>query len=215
MSTTAPDINDLALLNEPVQGLDPNAQAEDFFKQSLMDDGDHQAVLTLGQDNVSHDRQRDKSTGEKTGDVYIKAHLMAKIDDPGDASNGMVAFDRVTSIVFGSKGTSALHAVMAMAGAAIPPALTKGEIIEFVKRELSTPRRITITTEWEAQVEDQSKAKGSRDRYKVVLTGQKRFPKLLGPDGQETGKHDPEGVVDPVLGKASTQVRIIRYAPAR
>ena len=215
-SSTAPDINDLDLLREVPVGIDANADPEDFFKQSLIDDGDHQFVLTLGNDGVSYDKQRDKGTGAKTGSVYVKAHIMLKVDDPGDPANGLVCFDRLNSIVFGSKGNSALHAVMALIGNPIPPGESIGGIIEFVKATLAQPQRIQATTEWEAQVEDSTKPKGSKERYRVVLKGQARFPKLLGPGGEDLGKYDHDGVVEPSTGlKATTQVRVIRYSRAK
>lgn len=214
MTSTAPDINDLSLLNEPVEGLDPNARSEDFFKVSLPDDGDHLCVMTLGNDGVTHDRQRDKSSADKTGSVYIKAHVALKIQDPSDPADGMMLFDRLTSIVFSSKGTSALHAVMDVAGFPLGAQLTKGEIIEAVKVALAQSPRVKVTSQWEAQVEDQTKIKGSKDRYRTVVKGQARMPKVLDDAGNETG-HYAQEVHEPGTGLLATaQARVIRYAKA-
>lgn len=215
MSTTAPDINNMNLRDEVPAGIDYNADPEDFFKQELILDGDHQCVMTLGNDGVTITKQRDKQTGEKTGATFVQAHVMLKVDDPQDPSNGLVCFDRLSTIVFGSKSNSALHAVMKLTGNEIPPGATFGAIEDHVKGVLAAPQRITVTTEWEAQVEDTTKAKGSRERYRVVVHGMARFPKALNGDGQDTGKHDPE-ISEPGTGlKASTQVRVLRYSRAK
>ena len=220
-STTAPDINDLSLLNEACEGISTSADPGEFFRVPLPSDGDHVAVLALGQDGVSHDTQK---TGEAAGRVYVKAHLALKIEDPQDPANGLMLFDRVNSIVFESKGTSRLHGVMYMAGVPLDPRLSKGEIIEKVKVELAQSPRVKVTSQWQASAKAQTQEeadKASTLKYKknckvgdyyTFLKGMRNFPSIT----DDAGVHYSPEVANPLTGEVVTaQAQVVKYAPAQ
>ena len=206
----APDINALELANEVIDVGD-ESRAEDFYRLTLPDDGEHLATLSLGQDGVSTRRQKDKSTGSRTGAAFVMAHIAAKIDS-ANGHPGMTAFDRPTSIVFESKGTSALQAMMTQIDAPIPRGIAAPQVEDHIKVTMAQAPRVKVTTRWVAQYEDTSKPEGSKDRYVEVRKGQANFPPILDDQGQPTGRYETE-FVDPKSGKeCTTQARIVKYA---
>ena len=205
-----PDINELQLRNEMMPEVDGTVQPEDFFAPPLPDDGEHQAVLRLGDRSTKIKRQKDKETQQPTGNAFVEAHVMAKIlDDAGVET--ITVFDNPNSVVMQSSRTSRLHMVLRAAGFELPERPSFGEFEEFTKVALDQTPHVTITTQWQAQVNRGTKEKPV---YKDVLTGQKNFKKILDADGNWTGKYDPE-VMDPESHqKVRAIARIVRYGIA-
>lgn len=199
-----PDINDLDLLSEPVE-VDGSIPAEDFFSVPLPDDGDHIAVLSLGDRGVKPARQRDKNTGQQTGAAFLNVHVVAKLQND-DGTEGLTVFDNPTSIVM-QNGQSKLHAILAICGAEVPPRTDLGNLKQITENTLAQKPRVKIYTQWEASID-----RGA-GKWDTVLKGQKRFPPLYDDDGNAIpGKYNPE-VEDPKTGiKVRAQVRVLRYA---
>lgn len=206
------DINDPSLLNEPVE-VDGAANSEEFFIPQLPDDGDHLAILELGQRGIKVDRQREGDQRAKTGKPFLNVHLAGTLLDDAGNKAGM-AFDQVTSVLMPNSGTSKLHAILDLAGFPASARSTLGDLLNHVEAVMAQSPKVTVTTQWEAQAEDQSKPKDSRERYYTVLRGQKKFPPVLDGDGNPTGKYNPE-VEDPKTGEiVRAQVRVTRYKRA-
>lgn len=207
-----PDINSLDLLNEVVE-VTSTASAEEFFAPPIPEDGDHKAVLHLGDRGIKVDKQREGKNGPKTGPAYLNVHNQAKIlSDSGE--EGLSVFDSLTSIVMQSAGTSRLHAVLEVAGDPAPARCSLGELKAhteaFYAQSAQFP--VGITTQWEAQVNDGTQ---TDPKYRTVLKGMKKFPPVLDDQGNPTGKYNPE-VEDPKTGqKVRAQARIIKYFKVR
>jgi len=202
-----PDINELQLRNEMMPEVDGSVQPEDFFSPPLPDDGEHAEVLRLGDRGTKIKRQKDPETGQLTGAAYIEAHIMAKIlDEEGEET--ITVFDNPNSVVMQSTRTSRLHMVLKAARFDLPERPSFGDFEEFVKVALAQVPQVTITTQWQAQIN-----RGTREKpdYKNLLTGQRNFKKILDADGNWTGKYDPE-VIDPESHqKVRAIARITRY----
>lgn len=198
----APDINDLDLRNEMLPDVDGNADPEEFFRVPILPDGKHVGVMVKGDKGVKINKQKDKDTGQRTGPIYVVAHVQLKSED----DDGSV-FDYLTSLIF--RGNSSLHAALALAGHEIPSrGVTAAQAVEAVEAALAQSPRVGFVTEWEAQVND-----GTKDApdYRTVLKGMKKFPPVLDDAGQPTGKYSPE-VTDPKSGQPATaQARVKSY----
>jgi hypothetical protein len=200
------DINETDLLRQEVE-TDSSADPNKFFAPPLLDDGEYDAVLEVGDRGITVTQQKDKSTQQKTGPAFLTIHLHAKtVDAAGNA--GLGAFDNPTSIVMQSQGTSKLAVILQLIGVNIPGRCSLGELKELAERALAQSPRIKITTRWEAQV------KLADGTYQTVRTGQRNFPPELDGEGKPTGRYSPE-VTDPKSGLSATaQVRIQKYAKA-
>lgn len=205
-----PDINSLDLLNEVVE-VTSTASAEDFFAPPIPEDGDHTAVLHLGDRGIKVDKQRESKNGPKTGPAYLNVHMQAKIlSDSGE--EGLSVFDSLTSIVMQSAGTSRLHAVLAVAADPAPARCSLGELKDHVEKFLAQGPQVGVTTQWEAQVNDGT---AERPDYRTVVKGMRKFPPMLDESGNPTGKYNPE-IVDPKTGqKVRAQARITKYFKVR
>jgi len=200
------DINDLSLLQEVVE-VDGQARSEEFFQPPIPDDGEHEAILHLGDRGVTIGRQKDKASGQKTGVGFVNVHVQAKIlNDQGQ--EGMSVFDNLTTIIMG--GLSRLHATMDMAGSRLPDRATLEEIRELATTWLAQNPRVRITTQWLAEVNRGSKEKPD---YAVIAKGQRRFPPIVDEETQlPTGKYSRD-VTDPKTGDlVSAQVKVVKYA---
>jgi hypothetical protein len=205
-----PDINDLALMNEVIEA-DGSVSADEFFAPPLPDDGDHQAVLYLGERGVSVSRQKDPKTKQKTGPAFLNVHLMAKILDPQTGQEGLTVFDNPTSIIM-NNGSSKLHAILGLIGESVPGRMTIQDLKELAERALAQTPRIGLTTQWEAQANH-----GTKDApdYETLIKGQKRFPPIYDEQGNPSGRFEAE-VTDPKTGeKVRAQARVIRYSRAK
>lgn len=212
-----PDINNLDLLNESVE-VSGDVTPESFFSPPILDDGEHEAILHLGDRGIKADRQADKVTGLKTGPGYLNVHLQAKtVDDAGNERIG--CFDNPTSIVMQSVGTSRLHMILDAAGHKAPNNISLGELKEHTELALAQSPKVKIATQWEAsaKVETQGQADASGTaigKYYTFLKGQKKFPPVLDENGNPTGKFQTQ-VQDPKTGLVgNAQVRIVKYARA-
>lgn len=206
------DINSLELLNEPVE-VDGSVNSEEFFRPPLPDDGDHLAIVTLGDRGIKVDRQREGDARTKSGKPFLNVHLaLALIGDTG-AKEGM-AFDQVTSVLMPNTGTTKLHAILDLCGDPAPPRCTLGELLSHAEATFAQNPQVIVTTQWEARAEDTSKSEGSKDRYYTVLKGQHKFPPLTDDSGEPTGKYNPE-VADPKSGEVvRANIRVTRYKRA-
>lgn len=194
-----PDINDLDLLNEVVEV--GEGDAEEFFQAPLPDDGEHVAVLHLGDRGVTIARQRNKQTGDRTGAGFVNVHLVARILS-SSGEEGIAVFDNPTSIVMQS-GMSKLHAILDIVGSPAPHRSTLQELKEHVEAVLAQSPQVGIVTQWEAQIN-----RGTKDspNYVTLLKGQKRFP-----FNDDTNKWSPD-VEDPETSEMiRAQARILRY----
>ncbi len=206
----APDINLMDLTAEPIEvSGDAVAAAQEFFAPPLPDDGDHLAILRLGDRGIKADRQRD-SVGQKTGAIFLNAHLALKIlDDTGKET--MTVFDTVTSIAMQGSGISRLQSVLVMAGYAdeVRAARNLADLKALLERASQESPRVGITTRWEAQVNAGTKDKPD---YQNVAVGQRKFPPMLGENGEPVpGKYNAE-VKDPKSGETvRAQARITKY----
>lgn len=206
------DINALELLNEPVE-VDGSVNSEEFFRPPLPDDGDHLARLTLGDRGIKVDRQREGESRAKTGKPFLQVHLAEELIDDTGAKVGTV-FDQVTSVLMPNTGTTKLHAILDLCGDPAPARSTLGDLLAHTEAVIAQSPQVVVTTQWEARGEDTSKPEGSKDRYYTILKGQKKFPPIIGEDGEPTGKYDPE-IEDPKSGeKVRAQVRVVRYKRA-
>lgn len=206
----APDINMMDLAAEPIAVSDDAvAAAQEFFSPPLPDDGDHLAVFKLGDRGIKVDRQRD-SAGLKNGPIFLNVHAQLKIlDDTGKET--MSVFDSLTSIAMQGSGISRLQSVLVLAGYAdeVRAARNLADLKALVERAGSENPKVGITTRWEAQVNA-----GTKDapKYENVAVGQKKFPPILGENGEPVpGKYNSE-VTDPKSGeKVRAQARITKY----
>jgi hypothetical protein len=200
-----PDINQLDLLNEVVE-VEGGASSEEFFQPPLPDDGEHLAILRLGDRGIKVDRQRSDSknkSSDRTGPAFLNVHLQVKLLDAA-GNETLSVFDNLSSVVMQSAGTSRLHAVLDLAGFAAPGRMTLGELKTLTETALAQNPRVKVYTQWEAQTEVPPGSK----TYVTVLKGQKKFPTT------DAGKFDPD-VIDPKSGQACrAQARIIKYARA-
>jgi hypothetical protein len=206
------DINSLDLLNEPVE-VDGSVNSEAFFRPPLPDDGDHLAILKLGDRGIKIDRQREGESRTKSGKPFLQVHLaMELIDDTGKKTG--TVFDQVTSVLMPNTGTTKLHAILDLAGDPAPARCTLGDLLAHTERVIAQAPQVIVTTQWEARGEDTSKPEGSKDRYYTVLKGQRKFPPVVDESGQVTEKYESE-IDDPKSGeKARAQVRVVRYKRA-
>jgi hypothetical protein len=206
------DINNLELLNEPVE-VDGSANSEEFFRPPLPDDGEHLGRLILGDRGIKVDRQREGDSKAKTGRPFLNVHLAIELLDDAGNKTGVV-FDQVTSILSPNTGTTKLHAILDLAGDPAPARSTLGELLEHTEAVIAQSPQIVVVTQWEARNEDTSKPEGAKDRYYNVAKGQKKFPPILDEDGAPTGKYDPE-ILDPKTDeKVRANVRVVRYKRA-
>ncbi len=198
------DINDLSLAQEVCE-VDGQVSSKDFFQPPIPDDGTYDAVLHLGDRGAVIGRQKDKATGQKTGGGFVNVHVQAKIlNDQGQES--MSCFDNLTTVLMG--GMSRLHAVMDLAGSPLPNRATFEEIRDAAVQWLAQNPRVKITTQWLAEIN-----RGTKDKadYATLAKGQRRFPPVIGDDGQPTGKYERE-VTDPKTGDlVSAQVKVTKY----
>ncbi len=207
------NINDLELLNEPVE-VDGSVNSEEFFRPPLPDDGDHLAVLKLGDRGIKVDRQREGDSRTKTGKPFLQVHLAEElIDDSGNKIG--VVFDQVTSVLMPNTGTTKLHAILDLCGDPAPARSTLGDLLTHTEAVIAQAPTVVVGTQWEARGEDTSQPEGSKDRYYTILKGQKKFPAVLDESGEPTGKYDPE-IDDPKHPgeKVRAQVRVVRYKRA-
>ena len=219
------DINSLELLNEPVE-VDGSVNSEAFFRPPLPDDGDHLAILKLGDRGIKVDRQRDES-GEKRGKPFLQVHLAEELIDATGAKVGM-AFDQVTSVLMPNTGTTKLHAILDICGDPAPARCTLGDLLAHTEQVFAQSPRATVTTQWEASTKADSQDSVNRaislglaksgklgvGDYYTILRGQKKFPPILDEDGKPSGKFESE-IEDPVGGeKVRAQVRVLRYKRA-
>lgn len=203
------DINDPELLNEPIE-VEGEVSSEDFFKPVLPDEGDYISILRLGDRGIKVDRQKEGEERKRTGKPYLNVHFALELQGENGEKVG-TAFDQATSIVMPNMGTSRLHAIMDLAGSPIPARSTLGEVLNEVETTLAQNPQIGATIQWLAQIEDTSKPEGSKERYRLVLRGQKKFPPILDSEGKPTGKYDPE-VVDSKTGETvRAQIKVTKY----
>ena len=195
-SATAPDINDLDLLNEPVE-VDGSVNSDEFFTPQLPDDGDHLVTIALGDRGIKVARQKDKATGNRTGKGFLNVHLALTLVDDAGNKQGMV-FDNPTSVVF-SSGTSPLHVILDLAGDPAPASSTLGELKAHAELVFAQNPKIVVTTQWLAQV------KNANGEYQDVKKGQKNFPLL------ENGKYSPEITVPKTGETVNAQAKVVRY----
>ena len=202
-----PDLNDLRLLQEPVV-VDGDVSPDDFFSPPLPDDGDHLAVLHMGDRGLRVSRQKDDQ-GNRTGTPFLNVHIQAKIIDDKTGEEGISVFDNPTSIVMPSSGTSRLHMILAACGNPAPPRTTLGDLKQHVEVALAQSPKCLITTQWQAQVN-----RGTQEKpdYQTVCSGQRKFqPERDGAGEVVPNKFDPE-VTDVKSGtKVRAQARITRF----
>jgi len=202
----AVDINDTDLLRQEVE-TDAGADPKRFFSPPMLDDGEYDAILELGDRGITVTQQKDKTSGEKTGPAFLTVHLHAITVDAG-GNQGLGVFDNPTSIVMQSQGMSKLVAILTLAGADVPGKCTLADLKSLTETTLAQTPRVKITTRWEAQV------KLTDGTYQTIRTGQKNFPPEFNPDGSPNGRYNSE-VTDPKSGLAATaQVRITKYGKA-
>ena len=192
------DINDLSLMSEPVE-VDGSITGEDFFQPPIPDDGDHLARLTLGDRGIKASRQKDKSTGQKSGKGFLMVHLAVELLDDSGNKVGVI-FDNPTSIVMESVNTSKLHAILDACGNPAPARATLGELLAHTEATLAQSPQVEVTTQWEARY---NKGTDTDPDYKTLLKGQKKFPPK--PDGGYE-----RIVMDPETGERVTAQAVIR-----
>lgn len=219
MTTNDIDINSLELDAEVIE-TGAGVSDDEFFKPPIPDDGLHTVTVALGADGLSVDRQRDKSTGDKTGPLYLKAHLaLTLVDDAGNRTG--TAFDRINSIPI-SGGKSRLQAILGLCGAATGAASTLGALKTLAEETFAQSPRISVVTAWEASAKAETQEEVTQalaahyakkldiGGYYTFLRGQKKFPL-----NEATGKHE-RTVVNPITGAdADAQVRVVRYERAK
>lgn len=204
-ATDLPDINDLSLWREIPVEVDDNMTAEQFYTPNLPDDGEHRVRWTLGTSGVKPERLKNKSTGKRDGVPSFVVEIAGTIlDDVGQETLQQV-FDRLRPIRM-ANGSTFLHAFLAAAGVPATGITNLADLLDHTKMALAQRPETLTTTEWEAQVEDESKPKGTRERYRTVCVGQKRFPPVLDASGNPTGKYNPE-IRDPQTG-ATVRARV-------
>ena len=195
VAPVAVDLNDLSLADEQV---DINADADAFAGPPPPDDGDHLVKLSLGPRKVQGGK-------DKTGKPYYMVHVQGKVQ-PGDAFEGRVTFDSVSTMVMGGTGTSRMAGVLKSIGT---PVQSRESILDLTKRlsaALEGEPDVIQQTQWTAYCAD-CKESGKK-KNGIVLRGQNRFPQNGG------GQHRHQ-VECPNCGSLLTaQAEVVAYKPA-
>jgi len=212
-ASQAVDINQLDLMNEPVE-VDSNASSEEFFNPPLPDDGEHTVVMALGNRGVKAERQweGEGKNRKRTGAGFLNIHLALKALKPTGGEGGTIAFDQFTTIVMESAGTSRAHAAFDLAGFKLTER-TLGGLKDEIERAIAQHPKVGIVTRWEAQVNVGTK---ENQEWENVCVGQKNFPQILDADGNPTGRYSPDVFYHPKKAGAApipcrAQVRVVKY----
>jgi hypothetical protein len=187
---TAPvgaDLNDMAIWDEEVV-YDPTAE----LNQTNLppDDRKHLVVWTLGRDGIGVPKRTQSG-------AFFTTHLQGKIVAPGEAYDGMVIFDRPTSIVFKS-GTGKLQAWLKSVGQPAPGRCSLGELKARVTAALAGSAQGRVRGQWVASVQDGEETNPTTGKtykkYKDVAKGMKSGAFAQRPDGTFNPSIEHDGV---------------------
>jgi len=190
------DLSDLSLSTEPL-GDDFNPEADAFSMPPPPDDGVHRVSLGYGSARV-------QQGVAKTGKMYIMFHLqMNPVDEKGWA-----VFDRPSTMVFGSSGTSRVAGIIK----AVTGQPAKSRDVVSLAKELDAliqgERTVKVETQWVASCnhgEDGGK-------YKVFKRGQTKFPKLGGATNGNV-RYSPEIECPKCRAVVNAQAQVNKYLP--
>ena len=159
------DLNDPTLIL-PDEELVLNPDGDAFAGLAPIGDGEHVAVLTLGNRGTQLGTTKD-------GRKYIMTHLQATIQE---GEKKFTVFDTVSTLVQESSGTSRMAGVLRAAGETVPARTTIADLARQFAQFIAGSPRVLITTRWEAQYQLPAEPGQTKGKYKTFLRGQRKFP---------------------------------------
>lgn len=189
------DLNDISLQTEEL-GPDFNPEADAFSFPPPPDDGVHRVSLDYGQNKVQ------QGFSAKAQKSFIMFHLQMKPVD----EKGWTVFDRPSTMIFGSSGTSRVAGIILAATGQPAKARDTVGLAKELDALIRAEKVLKVETRWVASCnhgEDGGK-------YQTIRSGQAKFPKAKGAANGHV-VYSPEIECPKCHAMVNAQAQVVKY----